>query len=75
MWCDRFMVIVVTLQHDFLPSSSRAYSTTFWAVATFAGSIGLFGLMWLLFVRYLPAVSITELRLLAREDAEAAELG
>ncbi len=75
MWCDRFMVIVVTLQHDFLPSSSRAYGTTFWAVATFAGSIGLFGLMWLLFVRYLPAVSITELRLLAREDAEAAELG
>jgi Ni/Fe-hydrogenase subunit HybB-like protein len=75
MWCDRFMSIVVTLQHDFLPSSSHGYDTSFWAVATFAGSMGLFATMWLLFLRYLPAVSITELRLLAREDAEAAADG
>ncbi len=75
MWCDRFMSLVVTLQHDFLPSSSHGYDTTLWAVTTFAGSMGLFATMWLLFLRYLPAVSITELRLLARQEAEVAADG
>ncbi len=72
MWCDRFMSIVVTLQYDFLPPTSYGYAATFWSIGTFAGSIGLFATMWMLFLRYLPAVSITELRLLAREEAEVA---
>ncbi len=62
LWADRFMVIVITLHHDFLPSSEHFYTTTIWAVATFVGTIGLFMMLGLLFLRYLPVVSMVELR-------------
>ncbi|GJD46761.1 hypothetical protein AFCDBAGC_4645 [Methylobacterium cerastii] len=64
-YADHVMVLVVTLAQDFLPSSRLAYSETIWGVATFAGSVGLFLTLLLLFLRYLPAVSITESRRLA----------
>ena len=64
-YADHVMVLVVTLAQDFLPSSRLAYSETIWGVATFAGSVGLFLTLLLLFLRYLPAVSIIESRRLA----------
>ncbi len=63
LWMDRFMIIVITLHRDFLPSSQHFYSTSVWAVGTFAGTVGLFGLLVLLFLRYLPVISVTEARL------------
>jgi Ni/Fe-hydrogenase subunit HybB-like protein len=66
MWADHFMVIVDTLQHDFLPSSDRPYGMDAWAAATFAGSVGLFFALLLLALRYLPVISILEMRHLAR---------
>ncbi len=66
MWADHFMVIVDTLQHDFLPSSDRPYAVDAWAAATFAGSVGLFFALLLLALRYLPVISILETRHLAR---------
>ncbi len=59
---DHFMVIVTTLQHDFLPSSAHPFTSDLWGVATFAGSVGLFFTLALLALRYLPVVSIVELR-------------
>ena len=64
-YADHMMVLVVTLQHDFLPSSAQAYAIGLWGVLTFLGSIGLFLTLLLLFLRYLPAVSIAETRRLA----------
>ncbi|TXM90535.1 NrfD/PsrC family molybdoenzyme membrane anchor subunit, partial [Methylobacterium sp. WL116] len=71
-YADHVMVLVVTLAQDFLPSSRLAYSETIWGVATFAGSVGLFLTLLLLFLRYLPAVSITESRRLALAVVPAA---
>ena len=65
MWADRFMIIVITLQHDFLPSAAHPYGMDVWGLATYAGSIGLFLVLLLLFMRFLPTVSILELRRLA----------
>ena len=65
VYADHVMVLVVTLTQDFLPSSRLPYAETLWGVATFAGSIGLFLTLLLLFLRYLPAVAITEARRLA----------
>ena len=73
MWGDHFMVLVVTQHHDFLPSSQAFYTTSFWAVSTWIGTIGLFGVLLLLVLRYLPVASIVESRLLARQQAEAAQ--
>ncbi|HEV8501798.1 MAG TPA: NrfD/PsrC family molybdoenzyme membrane anchor subunit [Casimicrobiaceae bacterium] len=69
MWLERFMIIVSSLNRDFLPSSWHVYVPTFWDFATLAGSIGLFALLFLAFLRALPAISIAEMRKLAREKA------
>ena len=62
---DHFMVIVVTLQHDVLPSAAHAFTSDPWGIATFLGSAGLFFTLALLALRYLPVVSIVELRRLS----------
>ncbi|MFI4903776.1 MAG: NrfD/PsrC family molybdoenzyme membrane anchor subunit [Burkholderiales bacterium] len=69
MWLERFMIIVSSLNRDFLPSSWHLFVPTFWDFATLAGSIGLFALLFLAFLRALPAISIAEMRKLAREKA------
>ncbi len=73
MWGDHFMLLVVTQHHDFLPSSQAFYTTSFWAVSTWIGTLGLFGALLLLVLRYLPVASIVESRWLARQQAEIAQ--
>jgi Ni/Fe-hydrogenase subunit HybB-like protein len=62
MWLERFMLIVTSLYRDFLPSSWGMFYPTPWDAAFLAGSIGLFALLFLLFLRLLPTVSMFELR-------------
>ena len=62
---DHFMGIVTTLQHDFLPSSSHPFTGDLWGIATFMGSVGLFFALALLGLRYLPIVSVVEVRRLS----------
>jgi molybdopterin-containing oxidoreductase family membrane subunit len=66
MWLERFMIIVTSLHRDFLPSAWGMFYPTFWDLATLAGSLGAFALLFLLFVRFLPAISISEMRRLVR---------
>ncbi len=70
-WADHFMVIVVTLQHDFLPSSDQAYSIGLWGVATFLGSCGLFLFLLLLAMRLLPVLAAAPVRALTHPGAES----
>ncbi|MBE7199117.1 MAG: polysulfide reductase NrfD, partial [Parafilimonas terrae] len=72
LFADHFMVIVVTLQSDFLPSSYHLYEADAWGVLTFVGSVGLFFALCLLGLRYLPVVSIMEVRRLALAEAPVA---
>lgn len=67
MWLERFMLIVTSLYQGVVPSSWGMFHPTFWDFATLAGSIGLFMLLLLLFVRWLPVLSMHELRKLAHE--------
>jgi Ni/Fe-hydrogenase subunit HybB-like protein len=62
MWLERFIIIVTSLHRDFLPSSWRMYYPTFFDFATFIGTIGLFVSLLFLFVRFLPMISIFEMR-------------
>jgi Ni/Fe-hydrogenase subunit HybB-like protein len=64
MWLERFVIVVTSLTRDFVPSSWGMYSPTFWDWATFAGTIGLFLTLFFLFIRFLPAISIFEMRTL-----------
>ena len=62
MWFERFVITVTSLHRDFLPSSWAYYKPTFWDISTFVGSFGLFFMMFTLFVRFLPAVAMAEVK-------------
>ena len=68
MWLERFVIVVTSLHRDFLPSSWGIYHGTRWDWAVFIGTIGLFLSLLFLFVRYLPAISITEMRQFAAKE-------
>jgi molybdopterin-containing oxidoreductase family membrane subunit len=69
MWLERYIIIVASLSRDFMPSSWGLFRPTVWDYATLFGSMGLFLLLLLLFVRFLPMISIFETRQLVA-DAE-----
>jgi Ni/Fe-hydrogenase subunit HybB-like protein len=62
MWLERFVIIVTSLHRDFLPSSWAMYSPTMWDWTMFIGTIGLFFSLLFLFIRFLPIISIFEMR-------------
>ena len=62
MWLERFIIIVTSLHRDFLPASWGLYHGTIWDWATFIGTMGLFLTLFFLFIRFLPTISIFEMR-------------
>jgi molybdopterin-containing oxidoreductase family membrane subunit len=62
MWLERFIIIATSLHRDFLPSSWGMFHPTKWDIMTFVGTIGLFLALLFLFVRFLPMISIFEMR-------------
>jgi molybdopterin-containing oxidoreductase family membrane subunit len=62
MWLERYVIIVTSLHRDFMPSSWGMYAGTRWDWAAFIGTLGLFATLLFLFVRFLPAISIFEMR-------------
>lgn len=62
MWFERFVIIVTSLSRDFLPSSWGMYTPTIYDMGILVFSFGLFFTNVLLFVRTLPAVSISEVK-------------
>jgi Ni/Fe-hydrogenase subunit HybB-like protein len=70
MWLERFVIVVISLHRDFLPSAWRVYAPTTWDYIHFVGSIGLFMTLLLLFIRFLPVISIFELRELVHKTQE-----
>ena len=62
MWFERFVIIVTSLQRDFLPSSWAEYVPSPIELATLAGSFGLFFTAFLLFCRFLPVVAMAEIK-------------
>jgi len=67
MWLERFVIVVTSLHRDFLPSSWGMYTATRWDWAVFVGSMGLFLTLLFLFIRFLPMISIFEMRELVSE--------
>jgi uncharacterized protein YqgC (DUF456 family) len=67
MWLERYVIIVVSLSRDFLPSSWGTYKGTPFDWSMFIGTIGLFLTLLFLFVRVLPMISIFEMRTLLPE--------
>jgi Ni/Fe-hydrogenase subunit HybB-like protein len=68
MWAERYLNIVGSLHRDYLPSSWGVFHGTFWDWSTYVGTIGLFLTLLFLFLRFLPIVSMSEMRGLIHEE-------
>jgi len=62
MWFERFVIVVTSLNNDFLPSSWRYYRPTLWDWGVTIGSFGLFFTLFLLFCRLLPVIAMAEVK-------------
>jgi len=62
MWFERFIIIVQSLEREYLPSSWGSYAPTSIELATLAGSFGLFFTCFLLFCRFLPMIAMAEIK-------------
>ena len=64
MWLERFVIVVMSLQRDYLPTSWGMYWFTKWDIMTLLGTMGFFVFLFFLFIRFMPAISIFEIRAL-----------
>ena len=62
MWFERFVIIVTSLHRDYLPSNWGYFKPTYVDILTFVGSFGLFMTLFLLFMRFLPVIAISEVK-------------
>ena len=72
MWMERVLIVVQSTHRDFLPSSWGVFVPTAWDWVFLLGSISTFAWLFLVFIRVLPAISISEMRELVRETAQGA---
>jgi len=62
MWFERFVIVVVGLYREFLPSNWDYFKPTWVDICTFLGTFGLFFTMFLLFMRFLPMIAVSEVK-------------
>ena len=62
MWFERFVIIVGSVAHDFLPNAWGLYRPTLIEGGIMLGAFCLFFFFFLLFVKHLPSVSMTEMK-------------
>jgi molybdopterin-containing oxidoreductase family membrane subunit len=63
MWYERFVIIVTSLAQDFLPASWGHYHPSWIEIGTFAGTFGIFLSLFLLFMRFLPMIAMSEIKI------------
>jgi molybdopterin-containing oxidoreductase family membrane subunit len=62
MWYERYNIVVPPLSKDFLPANWTVYNPTVIDVGVYMGTVGLFAMGVLLFMRYIPMMAISELK-------------
>jgi molybdopterin-containing oxidoreductase family membrane subunit len=62
MWTERFMLIVISLHRDFLPSSWRMYKPSWVDWTILGGTCSFFLFLFLLFLRLVPFIPISEMK-------------
>jgi hypothetical protein len=62
MWWERFVIIVPSLAHSYEPWKHLNYHLTWVEASILLGSFGWFFMWFLLFLRYLPGLSIAEIK-------------
>ncbi len=70
MWLERFVITVISLHREYVPSQWHMFYPTAWDWSTLIGSLGLFVFLFLIYVRLLPVVSMHEVRKLITQNPE-----
>lgn len=70
MWFERYVIVVTSMSKDFLPASWAQYKPTITEIGIFVGTLGIFALGVLLFFRYIPMISIHEVKAIIKPTTE-----
>ena len=62
MWYERFVIIAGSVAHDFIPHAWGLYAPSAIEYGIMLGSFSLFFLLFCLFAKHLPSVSMTEMK-------------
>jgi Ni/Fe-hydrogenase subunit HybB-like protein len=62
MWFERFVIIITSVAHDFIPHAWGHYTPTLIEIGIMIGSFSLFFMLFVLFVKHMPSMSMTELK-------------
>jgi len=62
MWFERFVIIVTSLHRDYIPANWAYYRPSWVDIWQFIGTFGLFLTLFMLFMRYLPMIAISEVK-------------
>ena len=73
MWYERFVIIIGGVGHDFIPHSWGLYAPSAIEYGIMFGSFSLFFLLFLLFAKHLPSVSMTEMKESSGKEEDHAE--
>jgi molybdopterin-containing oxidoreductase family membrane subunit len=69
MWMERVTIVVQSTHRDFMPSAWGVFVPTRWDWLFLFGSISMFAWLFLVFIRLLPSISISEMRELVKEES------
>ena len=70
MWLERFNIVVSSLEHNRIPFDWASYHPRLAEIGVTLGSFGWFFFWFLLFLKFLPSISIAELKEDAQEHSE-----
>ena len=62
MWFERFVIVVGSLYREFIPSNWGYYMPTWVDALTYVGTFGLFLTFFLLFLRFIPVIAMSEVK-------------
>lgn len=62
MWFERYVITVTSLHRDFLPANWGLFDMTIYDFGALIGSFGMFFTLFLLYIQFVPAVSIAEVK-------------
>lgn len=70
MWFERFVIIITSVAHDFIPYAWGLYHPTIIEFGIMLGSFSLFFFLFFLFVKHMPSVAMTEMKEIVHQGAD-----
>lgn len=70
MWFERFVIIVTSTHRDYLPSSWSMFYPTWNDIGIYLGTIGIFFVFYLAFLKYFPVLALNEIKTILKSSGE-----